>query len=720
MAYLAELQHRHTGRAGVGEVPDHMPPVSVQELRAMRNRLEEQSRTLEIERSQVQQEALVHMAAEARSQVQRDAALGQLRELSDNIQGANVARFELAKVKDQLNSLNNCCTTLNEELAATRMREEAAKHESALNGASCVSLVAERNKLETNYDALVVSSEQQLKQTKEEYARDLADVHKASQQETQALERKLVRTEDSAASQKTLLTSAIDGAHHMRRVQDEKLAVKEVQLVEQERAARRKETILDCQIEVAHEHVDRVMTVSEDLQTTLDETMRQNRELQRMAKYDKEELLRADLKAQALENDLKKAHAQIQEDRAAYVKEKTQLEEKHRDALDHAQELALASACAKSEESSQELSNQAAEFRNKERITAQEHQAFVGTLEERITGLRKDKANLEEELFKTQQDAEKSVHEVELERVVLQGELEGALQATKRLTVENESLTRQLVKLREESRSTISDMEEVVAQAKAQKDELNHDLIMLRRNTQTEKEHHLKQIATYQTTAHESKVMSDNANYEQEQTEKQLKTEKSTLQLELSQTRNEKDQVELKLRRDLQAAREASEKFHSTLVQETAKVKVQKNQTNRVQHDLMSALQALEAEKQTRAAAEKRCDEIEILWKMRCEKLRKSTFAEIQDGKDRVARVEMARAHAEKMGLEDAGRARDAEIKAEALSAELVKANAELGSALEEIDDAEVTLTQIDQMTINPEISNQVEFLNSPMRVHFS
>merc|ERR1711865_201979 len=125
MAYLAELHHRHTDRAAPGEIPVHMPPVAVQELRAMRNRLEEQSRTLEIEGSQVQSEAIVHMAAEARAQVQRDAALEQLRGLSDNIQGANVARFELAKVKDQLTSVNNCCTTLNEELAATRNREEA-------------------------------------------------------------------------------------------------------------------------------------------------------------------------------------------------------------------------------------------------------------------------------------------------------------------------------------------------------------------------------------------------------------------------------------------------------------------------------------------------------------------------------------------------------------------------------------------------------------------
>ena len=45
-------------------------------------------------------------------------------------------------------------------------------------------------------------------------------------------------------------------------------------------------------LQVAHEHVDRVMTVSEDLQTTLDETMRHNRELQRKVDYDREELIR--------------------------------------------------------------------------------------------------------------------------------------------------------------------------------------------------------------------------------------------------------------------------------------------------------------------------------------------------------------------------------------------------------------------------------------------
>lgn len=323
-------------------------------------------------------------------------------------------------------------------------------------------------------------------------------------------------------------------------------------------------------------------------------------------------------------------------------------------------------------------------------------------------------------MFQTQQQQEVSVHEVELERVVLQGELEGALQATKRLTVENESLARQLSKLRDESRSTITDMEDVVAQAKSQKDELNHDLIMLRRSTQTEKEHHLNQIKQYQDAAHESKIMTNNANYEQEQTEKQLLTEKSALSGELTQTRNEKEQIELRLRRDLQAARQASEKYHSALVQETAKVKVQKNQTSRVQHDLMSALQTLEVEKQQRAATDKRCDEVEILWKMRCDKLRTSTLAEIQDGKDTVARVEMARSHAEKLGLEDAARARDAEYKAEALECELNQTNAELGAALHEIDDAEVKLTQIGFEAVNPEVINQVEFLRSPLRVALS
>merc|ERR1711865_116996 len=237
---------------------------------------------------------------------------------------------------------------------------------------------------------------------------------------------------------------------------------------------------------------------------------------------------------------------------------------------------------------------------------------------------------------------------------------------------------------------------------------------------QTEKEHHLKQIAQLQNTAHESKLMSDNANYEQEVTTKQLETEKNALTLELCQTRSEKDQVELRLRRDLQAAREASEKFHGALIQETAKVKVQKTQTGRVQHDLMSALQTLEVEKQQRAATEKRCDEVEILWTMRCDKLRTSTLTEIQDGKDKVARVETARSHAEKLGLEDAARARDAEYKAEALKCELTKTNAELGAALHEIDDAEVKLTQIGFEAVNPELINQVEFLRSPLRVAVS
>merc|ERR1712166_472266 len=234
----------------------------------------------------------------------------------------------------------------------------------------------------------------------------------------------------------------------------------------------------------------RVMTVSEDRQTTLDETMRHNRELQRNVDYDREELIRSDLKAQGLEKDLQQARQQIHDDRAAYVKEKLQLQTSHAQEGDNSTEVSVTSANHMREQHAAELSNQASQFRNDAKHTEQEHLAFVGTLEDRIVGLRKDKANLEQELF--------------------------------------------------------------------------------------------------------------------------------------------------------------------------------------------------------------------------------------QDGKDTVARVEMARSHAEELGLEDAARARDAEYKAEALECELNKTNAELGAALHEIDDAEVKLTQIGFEAVNPELINQVEFLRSPLRVAVS
>ncbi len=52
-----------------------------------------------------------------------------------------------------------------------------------------------------------------------EYQRNLKDVDESSSQELRALERRLSLLKEGAQTEKSLLTSALDGANHMRRVQ---------------------------------------------------------------------------------------------------------------------------------------------------------------------------------------------------------------------------------------------------------------------------------------------------------------------------------------------------------------------------------------------------------------------------------------------------------------------------------------------------------------------
>ena len=53
----------------------------------------------------------------------------------------------------------------------------------------------------------------------DENKRNLADLTKAKSNEITTLERKLAALKDGATTEKELLTSALDGANHMRRVQ---------------------------------------------------------------------------------------------------------------------------------------------------------------------------------------------------------------------------------------------------------------------------------------------------------------------------------------------------------------------------------------------------------------------------------------------------------------------------------------------------------------------
>eukprot|EP00656_Telonema_subtile_P015879 TRINITY_DN18357_c0_g1_i1.p1 TRINITY_DN18357_c0_g1~~TRINITY_DN18357_c0_g1_i1.p1 ORF type:complete len:530 (+),score=221.79 TRINITY_DN18357_c0_g1_i1:382-1971(+) len=522
---------------------------------------------------------------------------------------------------------------------------------------------------------------------------------------------------EGANTEKTLLRSALDGANHMRRVQDQKLAGKEIQLKEKEAAARRQTGVLKCQIEVAHEQVDRVMTVSEELQSRLDEVMRENRVAKTVVDQVNTELKRLSQRENDLTAQLDAALSKARELAEQHRKELAHVQEMGDDAVDAAKEQAVAEANNAREVHALEQSHMAAEHRAEMSTERQEHQAKVDRLEEALKNATEDITKLELELLHTKQEASNTVHEEEMQTLVLRAELEGSLQSNTRLGVENEQLSRHLEQAREEGNSTLGDMEALLEQARKQNEDLNHDLIRNRRNAENERSTLLNQIAELREAAAKSSDALKDSEYEKDQTVQTLSKDLNAANEAVALTQNERDQLELRLRRDLQTAREASEQYHEALVLEQHKVKGHKEQTARAQHELMAARAQVEVSKTVKADLERANDEHEIRWKLHCEKLRSANLAEMQKIRDEMARSETAKKHAEQEAREDAERAREAEAQVEKLRKDLVATNAELGSALEEIDDAENKLSGIYTDKMRPEIVAQEEFLASPVRV---
>lgn len=103
---------------------------------------------------------------------------------------------------------------------------------------------------------------------------------------------------------------------------------------------------------------------------------------------------------------------------------------------------------------------------------------------------------------------------------------------------------------------------------------------------------------------------------------------------------------------------------------------------------------------------------------MHCNKLISANLTQMQAIKENLAESEAAREQAQQAAQSDAARARDAEAQVQRLQSDLVATNAELGAALEEMDEAEFKVSRICSTQMSPEIIAQEEFLSSPLRVN--
>ena len=146
---------------------------------------------------------------------------------------------------------------------------------------SAAVLAKDNHRLQTAYNEVTKATERELKQMKEQYEANLSTLGKSLELTQTEQEKKLEMMEAGREQYESLTKSAIRGSNQMRREQAEKLTGLSAALDEKQETLRRREGVLKCQIDVAHENTDRVLLQNDELQSAVDRLTREKRALER-------------------------------------------------------------------------------------------------------------------------------------------------------------------------------------------------------------------------------------------------------------------------------------------------------------------------------------------------------------------------------------------------------------------------------------------------------
>merc|ERR1711988_205153 len=105
--------------------------------------------------------------------------------------------------------------------------------------------------------------------------------------------------------------------------------------------------------------------------------------------------------------------------------------------------------------------------------------------------------------------------------------------------------------------------------------------------------------------------------------------------------------MQLRLRRDLQNAREAADKYHQQSIRSQAGRKLERDRAGLVRNDMHDALHAVDIMKQELGIAESRCEEMEWSSEMRCSRLVNDKLEAAMKAKEHIAKQTVARKFAE-------------------------------------------------------------------------
>jgi len=341
-----------------------------------------------------------------------------------------------------------------------------------------------------------------------------------------------------------------------------------------------------------------------------------------------------------------------------------------------------------------------------------EANTFAEKLEARNNDLQKAQnliTALEEQLALSNQFHEVDMHTAKMRIAQLQGEVDTSNLHVTRVDTEKIALEQKLSQTRAGAQKIQTELEELLNEHEALIDELKAQIETQKQDKTDMHDKFTKEATALLEAVACAERSAADANYNLEATAKRLGDVVNAERTAHQRTRNQSSQVELRLRRDLQAARQAAETYHEQKVMGDMAKKLQVERTRTLQQEMHGALQAVDIMSQERDLAEQRCEEVEWSSEMRCNRLVTDKLMAATTAKETLAKQSVARSFAEDQAQLAAARARQAEDEIVDLQETLTETRnktrqleKEKSEALSLLDTAHVKAEKMeeDQMTL--------------------
>lgn len=526
---------------------------------------------------------------------------------------------------------------------------------------STVALAKDNSRLQTAYNETMKAGERELSQMKSQYEANLAALGKSLELTQASTEQKIAEMEDGHDTYKNFTKAAIRGANQLRREQEEKIASLDATVNETKETLRRREGILKCQLDVAHENTDRVLLEMDELQSTVDRLTREKRTLERDLKEGSESFDRAQKLCADLEDELAAAQSTIEKQAAQHQAELRMFRAEAENVVEAEQTKSKSMLKGEQQATELQLESLRTELETRAMLEADEASKKLEDAEQRYMDAQKMITDLEGQLVQLKETHEIKEHESAMKIAQLQGEADTANLHVSRVDAEKIALEQKLSVTRESALKVQQELETLLDDAERHIEQLKAEVsIQQKTNDDMHEKFTTESEALREAVASAQRAEAD-ANYNLEATAKRLGDVVNDERTAHARTRNEAEQVQLRLRRDLQAAREAAEKYHKDKVVADMKTKLEKERARTVRGEMHRALQAVDIMSQERDLAEQRAEEIEWSTEQRCNKLVSDKLAVATKAKEDLAKQNVARKFAEDQANVAADRARIAE-----------------------------------------------------------